>query len=153
MTDNVKTEFLFEMTADLEPPQMVGETPGGIRMIFNVKGGHFEGPRARGRILPGGGDWFVLRSDGTGVLDVRGTGETDDGALIYVRYHGYLKADPEDLMRMQAGEEVDPSRYYFRTAPIFETAAEQYADLNSLVCVGIGRAGQNQVSYKVYAIR
>ena len=36
------------------------------------------------------------------------------------------------------GETVDPSTYYFRTTPRFETAHPKYAFLNRLLAVGTG---------------
>jgi len=53
---------------------------------------------------------------------------------------------------MQKGEAVDPSEYYFRTTPVFETASEKYGWLNRIVAVGIGRMTPTGVGYKVYAI-
>ena len=151
--DPLKSEFLAGMTAELDAPQVVGPTPDGVRMIYYVTGGTIEGPKIKGRLLPGGGDWLRLRSDGVAVLDVRATIETDDGALIYAYYPGYIDASPELMARIQTGEEVDPSQYYFRTTPRFETAAPQYAELNSLVSVGVGRIGPSRVSYSIHAIR
>ncbi len=46
------------------------------------------GPKLRGKMLPGGGDWLTVRTDGVGILDVRATIESDDGALIYLAYTG-----------------------------------------------------------------
>src|SRR5262245_561912 len=39
------------------PPQKLGAVAHGTRIIVPVTGGDFEGPRLRGRVLPGGGDW------------------------------------------------------------------------------------------------
>ena len=48
-----------------------------------LTGGHFEGPRLRGTVLPGGSaDWLLLRADGVLEMDLRATLRTDDGALI-----------------------------------------------------------------------
>src|SRR6516164_841417 len=41
------------------PPQKLGTVPHGVRIIVPVTGGDFDGPRLRGRILPGGGDWLL----------------------------------------------------------------------------------------------
>ena len=41
----LKTEFLFEVSVDLEEAQPIGSTPHGIRQIFYVKGGTVEGPK------------------------------------------------------------------------------------------------------------
>ena len=39
-------------------------TPIGERRIAKVTGGSFAGPELKGTILPGGGDWLLLRADG-----------------------------------------------------------------------------------------
>ena len=148
----LKSELLFEMIADLEEPQPIGATPHGVRMIYYVTGGTFKGPEISGKVLPGGGDWILMRPDGAGELDVRATLCTDDNELIYVRYRGILEISPEIMEQIQSGTEVDPSEYYFRTAPVFETASEKYGWLNRIISVGVGTALTNRVSYKVYRI-
>jgi len=113
----LKTEFLCEISVDLEEAQPIGLTPRGNRQIVYVKGGTVEGPKIKGELLPGGGDWFLIRPDGVGELDVRATLRTDDGDLIYSHYRGIIDASPDVFQRVLAGEAVDPSEYYFRTAP------------------------------------
>ena len=44
------------------------------------------------------------------------------------------------------------SEYYFRTAPLFETASEKYGWLNGVLAIGLGRRTSRQVSYTVYEI-
>jgi hypothetical protein len=151
--EHLETEHLLDADIDLEPPETFGQTPFGGRSIFIVKGGTFEGPRLRGTVRPGGGDWFLTRGDGVGELDVRGTFETDDGALIYVSYRGVLDASQEVVRRVFSGEQVDPSAYYFRTAPRFETGHEKYTWLNRLVCVGVGWFAPNKVGYRIFGVR
>ena len=73
------------------PPQKLGAVPHGIRSIVPVTGGDFEGPRLRGKVLPGGGDWLLLRADGVLELDLRITLETDDHALIYMTFQGCVR--------------------------------------------------------------
>ena len=60
--------------------------------------------------------------------------------------------DPEITERIQNGEDVDPSEYYFRTTPVFETGSEKYSWLNQIICVGVGKIEQKRVHYKVYQI-
>lgn len=145
----LRTEFLLEASIDLHPPEVVGAGPFGTRIIYLVKGGSFQGPRLRGTVLSGG-DWFLLRDDGVGELDVRGTFRTDDGALIYISYRGVLAAPAEAWERFRAGEEADPSQYYFRTAPRFETGDARYAWLNTSVCLGVGAVRPGGVRYRIY---
>ena len=148
----LKSRVLFEVSVDLADPQRVGATPHGNRSIHYVTGGSFEGPKLMGEVLPGGGDWLLLRPDGAGELDVRATLRTDDGHLIYTYYRGILNVPPETLQRVMAGETVAPSEYYFRTAPAYETASEKYAWLNRIVAVAVGKFSPNWVGYTVYEV-
>ena len=131
------------------PPQKLGTVPHGIRSIVPVTGGDFEGPRLRGKVLAGGGDWTLLRSDGVLELDLRITLETDDGALIYLTSFGLRHGPPEVLAALARGESIDPSRYYFRTAARFETSAPQYGFLNQLIAVS---SGDRRASGPIYTI-
>lgn len=47
---------------------------------------------------------------------------------------------------------VDPSRYYFRTQPLFETGSAAYAWMNDIVCVGTGYLVEGAVAYKVFEL-
>jgi hypothetical protein len=117
-----------------------------------VTGGTFEGPKLRGTVRAGGGDWLLSHDDGHNELDVRATLETDDGALIYVRYGGVLKVEPAVAANAVAGANVSPASYYFRTQPRFETGSERYKWLNTLVSIGYGAFGPGTVSYRIFAI-
>ena len=118
-------EFAFEAIAEIGAPQDVGITPHGRRRIIPVLGGRFEGPQIRGRILPGGADWQILRPDGTAELDARYTLETDHGALIYVSNRGLRHGPPDVLEKLNSGLTADPRSYYFRTVTQFETGAPE----------------------------
>ena len=103
----MKLEHLLTYRADLKAPVEVGAGPFGTRTIFDVTGGTAEGPRLRGRLLASGGDWLLVDANGTGFLDVRGTLETDDGARIYIHYHGVLVLREEILAALARGEATD----------------------------------------------
>jgi hypothetical protein len=118
--------------------QKVGAVPQGTRVIAPITGGQFEGPRLRGKVLPGGGDWTLLRADGVLELDLRITLETDDGALIHMTSFGYRHGPPEVIAALGRGERVDPASYYFRTTPRFETGSPKYAFLNQILAVSTG---------------
>jgi hypothetical protein len=107
------------------PTQDVGAGAHGVRVTFPVTGGSFEGERLRGKVLSGGDDWTIKRTDGVLELDLRVTLETDDAALIHMTFEG-LRDDGA------------PGGPYFRTLPRFETAAPRYSFLNRLLAVGTG---------------
>jgi hypothetical protein len=146
----MKLELLFEMHADLKPPALVGPGPSGTRMIFDVTGGSFAGPRLRGRLLASGGDWLLVRPDGHGLLDVRATLATDDGAFVYAQYHGVLEMTAPVQARIASGGSTEFGEVYFATQPRFETGDPRYAWLNAVVAVGEGRLLPNAVEYRVY---
>jgi hypothetical protein len=146
----VKLELLYEMHADLKPPAVVGPGPYGTRMIFDVTGGSFAGPRLRGRLLASGGDWLLVRPDGHGLLDVRATLATDDGAFVYAQYHGVLELSARVQALIASGGSTEFGEVYFATQPRFETGDPRYAWLNAVVAVGEGRLLPNAVEYRVY---
>ena len=148
----LKSEFLCEAVGDLGDPQLIGLSSHGFRVIVPVIGGTIRGPKVNGEVLPFGADWILLRPDGLFEVDVRITVRTDDGALIYVYYRGVTNASPEIRERIQKGEDVDPSEYYFRTTPIFETGSEKYSWLNKIICVGVGKTELKRVRYHIYQI-
>jgi hypothetical protein len=122
---------LMTVTIAAAPAQKLGTVPHGIRSIVPVTGGEFEGPRLRGKVLPGGGDWLLLRPDGVLELDLRITLETDDHALIYMTFQGLRHGS------------------YFRTLPRFETSSEAYAFLNRIVTVGVGEARPDGAVHRI----
>jgi hypothetical protein len=150
----IKTEHLFDMVVDLEPPLNIGG-PSGRRVLFGSAGGTFEGPELRGEVLAGGGDWALFRPDWSMTLDVRLTLRTHDGALVQMTYGGRWVTPPELRTAIaDPGERhrIDPARYYFRTNPLFETGAERYAWLNDITCAGSGYLVEGGVAYKVSRI-
>ena len=153
---DLKSEFLFSVEAELHPPQAVGPVLTGTRIIFPTKSGIIKGEKLNGKILIGGGDWGLVVDSTTFKLDVRVTIETNDGALIYVTYGGYVHTDAKKFAKILEGkwDELTPSEYYFRTNPVFETGSPKYAWLNHTVAVGVGSflAG-GKVAYRVYAIK
>jgi hypothetical protein len=56
------------------------------------------------------------------------------------------------LDRLNRGETVDPSEYYFRTAPFLETAAAKYAWLNGIIAVATGDRTASGPTYQVYEV-
>src|SRR6266566_1999861 len=116
---------LMTLQVVVPPPQKLGAVPHGTRVIAPITSGTFEGPR------------------------LRGTLETDDGALISMTSFGLRHGPPEVLAALARGESVDPSTYYFRTAPRFETSAPQYEFLNRLIAIA---SGDRRATGPIYTI-
>ena len=144
---------LLRAEITLAPPQELGETPLGRRRIVPITGGSFRGEKLSGRVLPGGADWQFIRADGVAELDARYTLETTDRALIYVRNFGYRHGPAEVMRKLADGQPVDPSLYYMRTTPRFETGAERYKWLNGIICIATGARRASAVELEVYEVR
>lgn len=147
---NLRKLFRAEIT--LAAPLELGGTPLGRRRIIGITGGSFAGERLSGRVLPGGADWQVIRADGVADLDARYTLETNDGALVYVTNRGYRHGPRDILEKLAVGQSVDPSLYYMRTTPLFETGDERYAWLNRIVCVATGARRAAAVELDVFEV-
>jgi hypothetical protein len=142
-------KFLCTLTAELErPPSILGN-----RIIFHVLSGQVDGPELSGIVLRSGGDWMTIRPDGSRALDVRLTIQADEGDLIYCQYFGRMVL-PSSMHEMDRSEMhmVDPSLYYFRTAPLYETASEKYSWLNNIQAIGVGRLTATGVANDTFQI-
>jgi len=100
-------DLVMQLRVTLASARQIGHTPQGIRTIIPITGGTFEGPRLRGRILPGGADYQLTSADGQHTeLDAIYDIQTDDGTIIHVRNQGLIVNKP--------------GHHYFRTSPRFE---------------------------------
>lgn len=131
----------------------MGPIPEGLRVNVYVIGGEVSGPKLGGKLRPVGGDWLTIRSDGIGILDVRITIETPDGAFIYAVYSGVADLYQGSYQRFFQGQ-LPASGMPIHTAPRFYSAHPDYRWLNRLQCVGIGQAflERAEVVYDVYAV-
>ncbi len=143
---------LFAFQIDVRKPDIVGATPGHDRRIGEITGGRFEGPKLRGNVLSGGSDWQSLRRDGATTLNVRVVLQTDDDALIAMTYLGVRHGPQAVLDRLGRGENVNPTEYYMRATPYYETAVERYDWLNRVVSVAYGHRVAGGAIYQVFEI-
>lgn len=144
--------LLYTSVVKVGTPIVIGNTPAGFRRVIPIVGGRFTGPRIQGRILPGGADWQIARFDGIIEVEARYTLETEQGQLIYVVNRGLRHGPPEVIERLNAGEEVPPNAYYFRTAPIFEVADPSLAWLNTILAVASGERHADHVVITAYEV-
>ncbi len=129
-------EFFAALTINLRP-ETLGDTPEGYRINFFVESGRVVGPRIDAVVRRDGGDWMVIRRDGIGVLDVRTTYETADGALILDRAGGVFDLGPDGYAKAAAGQLTGCRPFY--ATPTFMTAHPNWQWLNRCQGFGIGR--------------
>jgi hypothetical protein len=152
-TPSLRLEHVFDYEALLEPPVPIGTGPYGSRVFWPARGGRVDGPRLRGELLPGGGDWALTGPDGWTRLDVRGQCRTDDGALLYFSYHGVIEPAAAVANAVAAGRETGFGDQYFRVALSVETGDPRYAWLTQSVLVGRGRISAGPgVAYEVFRV-
>ncbi|WKG02009.1 DUF3237 domain-containing protein [Mycolicibacterium sp. HK-90] len=145
-------EHLLDIRIDFESVHVFA-TPVGTRMTFVVKQGRCVGPRIAADVLPGGGDWLLLGSDGVARLDVRATLRTDDGALIHLANTGRVRMNRSATDRFTAGELIRHDEMTARSSPLFETDDERYRWLNAVHTVAINQVSLSEVHYRVFAVR
>jgi Protein of unknown function (DUF3237) len=144
--------FAFQVEVEIGAPLDFGETQNGHRRVIPIMGGRVEGERLKGRVLPGGADWQILRPDGSAELDARYTIETDQGGLIYVSNRGVRHGPPDVLQRLNCGEHVDPRSYYFRSVATFETSIAECAWLARAIILGVGERYPDKVALRFWEV-
>ncbi len=152
--NDIRLKHLFAMRLESVAPKIVGQTPANFRRIGFVTGGTFESriDGLRGKVLANGNDWQTVRSDGATTLNVRIVLETDDGDTIAMTYKGIRHGALEVIAQLERGETVDPSAYYFRLAPFFETASERFGWLNRVLAVGTGHRLPGGPIYNIFEV-
>lgn len=142
-------EHAFTLTVGLGQPIEMGQGRAGQRRIIPIIGGKAHGPDLIGRVLNLGADWQTVFADGAAQLDTRYGIETDDGAVIDVVNVGVRHGPQAVMAQLVAGEDVDPSRYYMRTAARLETGDNRYAWVNHtlFVCAGRRKASAVEIAY------
>lgn len=148
----LSTTPIFHIDAEVGEIQHFGTTPYGERRVIDITSGRVHGARLNGRILPGGTDRQIIRTDGVSDLVARYSIETDTGGLILVNSDGLRHGPPEVLAAIARGEPVAPDRYYFRTVMRFETADPACAWLNRIIALATGAREQHRVKLAVYEV-
>ncbi len=144
--------YLGAMRIQVQQQVHMGTTPAGLRRFDILQGGTFEGPRIKGRILAGGADMLLQRTDGAYHPDVRLAMETDDGETVLITYRGIRIASDAVHQRLLRNEIVPYTEFYLRNAPFFETSSKKYDWLNRILSIGVGRREGPWVIYEVFEI-
>jgi Protein of unknown function (DUF3237) len=149
-TAGLRPLFVFEV--ELAKLVSIGTTPSGEVRLVPILAGTFDGAGGSGTILPGGADWQETRSDGSLEIRARYLLQSQEGELIEVQSNGLRAAAPDVLARLNRGELLDASNYYFRTAIRFRTASSRLARLNDVLAVSYGERRPRSVHLDVYEV-
>jgi hypothetical protein len=120
--DPVKTELVMQLVVTCATPERVGSSEhskdGERREVWPIIGGLFSGKGIRGIVVPGGGDFPVVRPDGVVVVDALYRLKTDDGVTIIIHNKGLA------YPHAHSGQEQ------YRLAPEFIAPVGKYDWLN-----------------------
>ncbi|TKX20869.1 fumarylacetoacetate hydrolase-like protein 2 [Elsinoe australis] len=115
-------EYAFTLHVHLAEAIDFGTSAEGDKRFIGITGGHFEGPKANGTILAGGGDWNTVREDGVVHLLAKYSIRTDDGTVI------------STAARLSEGQEGQ--EWYTKTWPRFVVEDGKYSWLRQACFVG-----------------
>jgi hypothetical protein len=120
--DPVKLELVMQLVVTCSEPQDVGGSEsskdGKRTEIWPIIGGQFQGRGIRGVVVPGGGDFPVIRPDGVEVIDALYRLKTDDGVTIIIHNKG---------LAYPSGR---ADEWHYRLAPEFIAPQGKYEWLN-----------------------
>ncbi|KAF2219601.1 hypothetical protein BDZ85DRAFT_268714 [Elsinoe ampelina] len=135
-----KLEYVFTLNVDLAPPVDYGSTSTGDRRFIPITGGTFSGPKLSGRILPGGGDWNNVRSDGVVHVYAKYSIQADDGTIISITNEGYGRSSQDEMKGVFAsdynGAPDASSEWYTKTWPRFDVEAGKHEWLGKSCFLG-----------------
>jgi hypothetical protein len=143
---------IFQICAQVADVLAVGRTPYGERRMVGILGGSVQGEKLNGRILPGGSDWQIVRSDHAVDIKAHYVIETPERARVLVASEGLRSGQPDIFAKLAAGETVAPHLYYFRTAMRFETSDPGLDWLNRILAIARGVRQPNTVDLDVYQV-
>lgn len=125
--DQPRLELVMKIVVTCTSPEPVAPTSaskdGQRQEIWPIVGGRFFGKNIRGIVVPGGGDFPVIRPDGVEVIDALYRLRTDDGVTIIIHNKGLA----------YPGEKLEDWRY--RLTPEFIAPQGKYDWLNRHVFI------------------
>ncbi|MCL7428407.1 DUF3237 domain-containing protein [Streptomyces sp. NPDC057798] len=146
-------DFAFEIRAEVSDTLHIGNGDGEVTEFTPITGGSVDGPRLRGTVLPGGGDWSSTRGE-VCELEARYLLQAEDGAVIDIVNRGYYRPRADAPDQFDGDLQVSEAGHYYRTSPVFRTDAPAHRWLAETVFVGLARPdGENAVVIRMYALK
>ena len=122
--DQVGLEWVMNILPFCSEPEFMGNkadqtaTDGSRYDIWPIIGGTFYGRGIKGTVIPGGGDFPVVRPDGVMIVDALYRLKTDDGQQIIIHNTGLGYSDSK-----------------YRLMPTFNVPGKQYGWLRESVFI------------------
>lgn len=145
-------DHVFSLFVEVAVPQEQGIVDGRQVRFVAITGGRVAGPRLNGTVLPGGGDWQAIHSDGLALLETRYAIRADDGTVIGITNPAVRVASEAVTQRLARDEPVYSADYYFRSTPRFTAPDGAYGWLRRSIFVGVGIRRPTQVEIHVFAV-
>ncbi|MFJ6793819.1 DUF3237 domain-containing protein [Streptomyces sp. NPDC091268] len=153
MSFNPALDFAFEIRAEVADTLHIGNGDGEVTEFTPITGGSVDGPRLRGVVLPGGGDWSSTRGE-VCELEARYLLRAEDGAVIDIVNRGYYRPKADTPDQFDGEVQVSEAGHYYRTSPVFRTDAPAHRWLTETVFVGLARPdGDDAVVIRMYALK
>ncbi|MEO8308012.1 MAG: DUF3237 domain-containing protein [Pseudomonadota bacterium] len=149
-------DFAFRINLQFDAGPRLRFAPAwqaGLRGFVGVQGGHVEGPRFSGRVLPqSGGDWPRIWQSGLVDFEAHYLLEATDGTPVYIHNRGIAWSSPEVLARIEAGIPATGDETYCRVMPRFEVPAGPHDWLARTLFVGKGERRGSHSVFDYYAV-
>jgi hypothetical protein len=146
-------EYAFTARITLAAPVEQGEVAGGRKRFIAITGGTVDGPKFKGTVLPGGGDWQTILPGGLTRVEAHYFLKAEDGTVVEVTNPGVRVASAAVTEQLAKGEKVDPGAYYFRTTPHFDARAGAAEWLTRSAFVARGIRQPDHVLIDFYVVR
>lgn len=137
----LNADLVLQIHVKLGETEDMGMTAEGHRINYPIIGGRFSGRDIggntfKGKVIPGGADMSVERSDGVTIINALYRLRTDDGATIIIDNAGIWRPSESGLKKLKSGEKLLASDYYCLTTPKFKTSSGKYNWLTQNIFVG-----------------
>lgn len=120
--DPVKLEWVMSLVPICTRPESFGPdkeaADGERRRVWPIVGGRFWGKGIKGDVIPGGGDFPVIRPDGVVVVDAFYRLRTDDDYQIIIHNKG-LYYPKDEIYRLSPSFNVSGGKYAWLRESLF----------------------------------
>lgn len=145
-------EYTAHVEVNFKEPVVFGETPDGLRVNFYAEAGTVQGALS-GRVLWNSADYMIIRRDGMGLIDIRATIETDDGARLWVNEVGLVDFGETGYQRLLSGDYQGTPRLQTYMKLLSDSAAYAWVHRVSFLAVGTADMNELCLRYDLFAVR